>query len=512
MSSRTKLEIGTQVRWNGANWRIVAFMGSEVELESRFKKRAIVEVRSLVESPGFRVLGGEGENEDESASVRARLDELSDEERQRIKLLEEHVLEVTTGYRLGSEALALPDEPRDRYDPNVLNLTQRVERKAKELDLADYTIWRYLERYRRGGVVGLLDRRKAGMKKDFPNVDGRLKHTILVVLDGLTDDSRLSKEQVRRKVERKLHERYPGEDIKIPSRKTFNALLDRLDAGRGTFGHAKGKRERANQPKLTYRPLEVVRPGEAIVIDATPLDAYAIDPLNLEWVQVRLTIALDLYSGSIVAWRFTPKAEKAVDAALLLYDVLRPKAMRAGWPEHVRWPYVGVPENVIVELVSEDERHNGVSNIPFVNPESVWIDNGRVFVSEAFRDVCRRLGISLQYARPYTPTDKANVERLFKTIREQFVQNLPAYKGPHLLDRGKGVELDAVLLIEQIEEMFAEWVATYWQRRPHEGLELPMLPKLDLSPSDMFQEGVMRAGFTYVVPDARMYLDLLPTV
>jgi len=304
---------------------------------------------------------------------------------------------------------------------------------------------------------------------------------------------------------------FPGEAVKIPSRKTFNALLDRLDAGRGTFGHAKSKRERANQPKVTYRPLEVVRPGEAVVIDATPLDAFAIDPLSLEWVQVRLTVALDLYSGSIVAWRFTPGAEKSVDAALLLYNVLRPKAMRAGWPEHVRWPYVGVPEHVIVELLSEEEREHGLSNIPLVNPESVWVDHGRVFLSKAFLDGCRRLGASVQLARPYTPTDKANVERLFRTVREQFVQNLPAYKGANVLDRGKDVELEAVLFIEQIEEMFAEWVAVYWQRRPHRGLELPAASRLDLSPSDMFQDGLNRAGFSYIVPDARLYLDLLPT-
>lgn len=299
--------------------------------------------------------------------------------------------------------------------------------------------------------------------------------------------------------------------MKIPSRKTFNALLDRLDAGRGTFGHAKSKRERANQPKVTYRPLEVVRPGEAVVIDATPLDAFAIDPLSLEWVQVRLTVALDLYSGSIVAWRFTPGAEKSVDAALLLYNVLRPKAMRAGWPEHVRWPYVGVPEHVIVELLSEEEREHGLSNIPLVNPESVWVDHGRVFLSKAFLDGCRRLGASVQLARPYTPTDKANVERLFRTVREQFVQNLPAYKGANVLDRGKDVELEAVLFIEQIEEMFAEWVAVYWQRRPHRGLELPAASRLDLSPSDIFQDGLNLAGFSYIVPDARLYLDLLPT-
>lgn len=511
MSGAKRLEVGTQVRWDGADWRVVAFMGADVQLENRYQERAILEVRALVESPGFRVLGDDGEPVNPGELTRARLAGLPEEVRQHVGFLEGHIQEVLTGYRRGHEALALPGEPREMYEPSVATLSKRVEEKASELGLATSSVWRYIEKYREEGVMGLVDGRKASLKGDFPKVDVRLKRAVQVVLEGLTDESRYTKEHVRRLVVRKLQELFPGEAVKIPSRKTLNALLDRLDTGRGTFGHAKSKRERANQPKVTYRPLEVVRPGEAVVIDATPLDAFAIDSLSHEWVQVRLTVALDLYSGSIVAWRFTPGAEKSVDAALLLYDVLRPKAMRVGWPEHVRWPYVGVPEHVIVELLPVEERERGVSNIPLVNPESVWVDHGRVFLSAAFLDGCRRLGANVQLARPYTPTDKANVERLFRTIREQFVQNLPAYKGANVLDRGKDMELEAVLFIEQIEEMFAEWVAVYWQRRPHQGLELPPVPRLDVSPSEMFQDGLNRAGYSYVVPDARLYLDLLPT-
>src|SRR5690606_29324895 len=33
----------------------------------------------------------------------------------------------------------------------------------------------------------------------------------------------------------------------------------------------------------------------------------------------------------------------------------------------------------------------------------------------------------------------------------------------------------------------------------------------DISPSDMFQDGLNNAGYSYIVPDARLYLDLLPT-
>jgi len=39
-----------------------------------------------------------------------------------------------------------------------------------------------------------------------------------------------------------------------------------------------------------------------------------------------------------------------------------------------------------------------------------------------------QLGISVQPARPYTPTDKAPVERFFRALREDLLQTLPVTK------------------------------------------------------------------------------------
>ena len=169
-----------------------------------------------------------------------------------------------------------------------------------------------------------------------------------------------------------------------------------------------------------------------------------------------------------------------------------------------------VPEAIAIELADQVPEH-GIAGVPVLHPETVVVDHGKVFISRAFKDACARLGINLQLARPYTPTDKAQVERVFRTIRESFVEGLPGYKGPVIFSRGLNVEEDAFYLLDEIDAKFACWVATEYQRRSHDGLSLPGLPLLEVSPNDLYSEGLARAGFVHVATSELMYYELLPT-
>jgi transposase InsO family protein len=63
---------------------------------------------------------------------------------------------------------------------------------------------------------------------------------------------------------------------------------------------------------------------------------------------------------------------------------------------------VGLPEAIVVELLGDADQNldgqalGGLAGVPFLNPEAVWVDRGRVFISRAFRDACVRLGIDLE--------------------------------------------------------------------------------------------------------------------
>jgi len=419
-----------------------------------------------------------------------------------------HLNEVECGYKSGSKAIAVRNEPRFEYDPTQTTLRQRMQNKSKEVGISLRTLWELKAAYLQQGIYGLVDRRQTKQLKD--RVDNRVHQALRWVLADLRDKSNVTRKRIFELTKFRLHEQYPGEEIKFPATRTFYRMLEVASKGIAAFDSAKSRRSIANRPQDTYRKQEVTRPGEFVLIDSTPLDAFALDPMSFKWIQVQLTIALDLFTRSIVGWRFTPVSTKGVDAALLLYDVIRPKLMQTGWPEQARWPYVGVPESIVVELADEVPEH-GIAGVPVLHPETVVVDHGKVFISRAFKDACVRLGINLQLARPYTPTDKAQVERVFRTIRENFVERLPGYKGPDVFSRGLNVEDDAFYFIDEIESRFAFWVATTYQCKPHDGLKLTSSALMEVSPNEVYNEGLIRAGFVHVVSSELMYYELLPT-
>ena len=95
-------------------------------------------------------------------------------------------------------------------------------------------------------------------------------------------------------------------------------------------------------------------------------------------------------------------------------------------------------------------------------------------------------------------------------IRQSLLENLPGYKGPDVWSRGERVEETAFYFIEEIEQIFAEWVVRYWQVRSHDGLHMPGAPKHRVSPNDMYEHGLAMAGFVFVPPNPDYYYELLP--
>ena len=179
---------------------------------------------------------------------------------------------------------------------------------------------------------------------------------------------------------------------------------------------------------------------------------------------------------------------KAVDVAGILYQALVPRAAPEDWPEEACWPYHGVPQHLVF---TEEGRLAGVPACP---PETLVIDHGKAFLSAHVISVCTRLGISIQPAQPRKPTDKPTLERFFKTLREGLIQHLPAYKGPDVYSRGEHVEDAAFFYLHELEDAIREWIALVYHRARHDGLAVPEWPHLKLSPNEMYETGVARAG------------------
>src|SRR6266542_5740604 len=114
-------------------------------------------------------------------------------------------------------------------------------------------------------------------------------------------------------------------------------------------------------------------------------------------------------------------------------------------------------------LVDVDTRLELAAAKPVIVPETIVIDHGKVFVSDTFTRACNSLGISVQPARPHTPTDKAIVERTFASINTLFCQYVAGYTGSNVTRRGRDVAAEAVWTLPQLHDLLSECNVACWQ-------------------------------------------------
>ncbi len=297
--------------------------------------------------------------------------------------------------------------------------------------------------------------------------------------------------------------------MKLPARTTAYRRLNALSKGRHSFGSAKNRRSVANRPEGPYGRRRATRPGEFVVLDTTPLDVFAMEPLTMRWVPVELTVAMDLYSRCILGLGLTAGSTTSADVANVLYQCVAPRAPGA---KDGDWPFHGVPSNLLVGTeVPDGVSQERVGWQPACLPEAIIVDHGKVYLSDHTISACARLGITVQPALPYTPTDKPTVERFFRTIRESLLQHLPGYKGPDIYNRGENVEAQAFYYVSELEQIIREWVGSVYHHTKHDGLAVPQVPGASFSPLEMFEIGLATHGglLLPVDPDLRYwFLDV----
>ncbi|WP_306801472.1 hypothetical protein [Streptomyces sp. T12] len=221
----------------------------------------------------------------------------------------------------------------------------------------------------------------------------------------------------------------------------------------------------------------VHRPGQVVALDTTPLPVKVRESVFGEPVSVMLTLALDLFTHSIVAFRLTLVSDTSVDIAMLLRDVMLP--MREGWGEDMEWPYPGVPVTVVAHK------------------------NHHVVEAE------RTLGCNILPARTLRPTDEFAVERALSAINSLLLEHLLGFTGADVAERGADPGADAVLSMSQMEHLIATWVVKTWQNRILGEYAPAWGPGEDHSPNSLFAAAMQQGGFALQIPRPELYYRLL---
>lgn len=476
---RFELTVGADLWFEGALWHVQRIDIHGVELVNQ-RSAIRVSIAKLCSSASPVVQPESADTDEELVAV--VLGSLDIAQRQALEDRANHVREVIAASRAGGGK----------------SVTEAYQVKAAELNVSVRTIERWVAGYRDSGMAGLADSRL--LRRRQCRVDPRWDAMVLRVLDDLASASTPTMNVVINRVGRELDAEYGQGVVMVPSMSTARRRLKVLSKGRHAFGSAKSRRSVFERREGVYGRLLATRPGEFVVLDTTPLDVFAMEPVTLRWVPVELTIAMDLFTRCVLGLRLTAVSTKAVDIADVLFQTVTPQVVCGEGGDAVEWPFHGVPHNVLVGTEEPDGvSQQRVGGLPACLPEWVVFDNGKQYVSAHVIGACARLGISVQPAIPNKPTDKPNVERFFRTLREALLQHLPAYKGPDVYSRGKNVEGNAFYYVAELEQIIREWVAKIYHHTEHDGLCVPELDERRrarerFSPTEMFEIGLARCG------------------
>lgn len=343
----TALTPGTWLEHDGGQWRVIALDGTAVILQDRRGRERQILVEYLLTHSSTRPIIDEQNVGMETESVAPAFD-VAPAELAQLDARLAHVREVLTGFKSGHAETARPGEPRPAYAPDQ-PLLHRYEAKAEELGVGVRTFRRWVADYKEGGALALLDRRNDRRITALDSVDPRWVDTCRGVLAEHIDASTPTKAIVLERVHARLVDQFGEGVVPEPGRTRAYEALGELSRGRNSFrGSAKGRRSIAGRPQGTYGRLRATRPGEYLVLDTTPLDVFAMEPVTLRWVQCEITIAFDLMSRCVAGLRVTPTT-KAVDAVGVIYDAVRAKQCDPAWGPQARWPYLGIPTALVVD-------------------------------------------------------------------------------------------------------------------------------------------------------------------
>lgn len=85
-------------------------------------------------------------------------------------------------------------------------------------------------------------------------------------------------------------------------------------------------------------------------------------------------------------------------------------------------------------------------------PKALYIDNAKVYHSKALASACYSLTIDIIHSKPHDPSSRGVVERIFKTIQDQFE---PEVRAGHILS------------LKDLNEAFSAWLRLSYQSRIH---------------------------------------------
>jgi putative transposase len=235
---------------------------------------------------------------------------------------------------------------------------------------------------------------------------------------------------------------------RIPSKKHIYREF-RLLGGETRMAMEKGKitAHRAFSP--VGLGLVVERPMERVEIDSTRLDVVPLDLLGKTILpRPWLTLMLDAKTRMILAFELSLTAPNSNDIRRVIRKAILPKnhdILRAMGVESP-WPGCGLISTLVTDEAME-------------------------YTAAGSRAAYAAAGIQHKPMPPRSPHLKARVERLFRTLNEMGIHELPGTTKSNPKDRGeRNPDKDKLLKIDEIEACITKLICDVYNRHYHRAL------------------------------------------
>jgi transposase InsO family protein len=324
--------------------------------------------------------------------------------------------------------------------------TEALARSAAELGLSERHLYRLASGYKVHQTISGMVPQQRGRKPGSCVLDLAVERIIAEKIDSYY----LVKERTTAKA---LYERIAAacREEKLPP--PAQATVRRRLRGYESRSH-QVRRLGSKKAKYLYQAMpghvDVSAPLERVEIDHTPLDVMARsdDPLCDYVARPWLTIAIDVYSRCVLGIHIGFDAPSILSVALCLTHAVLEKTPSSEFGVPLPWPMYGLPKQIVV-------------------------DNGKDFVSAAFRRGCEEHGIILSYRPIGSPHYGGTIERLIGTMVGQ-CHLLPGTTKNSTRARGEyNSAKHAALTLSECRRWFVEQLLGRYHLREHRMLRIP---------------------------------------
>jgi hypothetical protein len=130
-------------------------------------------------------------------------------------------------------------------------------------------------------------------------------------------------------------------------------------------------------------------------------------------------------------------------------------------------------------------------------PEAVYVDNGSAFVDSWLLRACAVMGIRLVHSTPGRPQGRGKIERVFRTVREQFLVEITG-AAPTDRDEATVGARHYVGGLDELNRLFTAWVEQVYHRRVHTETGQAPIERFTAGPPTRFAgPGLLREAFLW---------------